>query len=89
MKKSEITLKRTQTAVGTMANQLVTTQKTMGQEHNAVPAFAAISVSHPDAAVTAVTTAVFSLAYPGKEKSTLVHLKTCLLPRAALDAGSY
>lgn len=42
MKKSEITLKRTQTAVGTMANQLVTAQKTMGQEHNAVPAFAAI-----------------------------------------------
>ena len=47
-------------------------------------------VSHPDAAVTAVTTAVFSLAYPGKDPgSTSGHLKTCLLPRAALDAGSF
>ena len=68
MKKPEITLKRRQTAVGAIANQLVTAQKTMSQEHNAVPAFAAISVSHPDAAVTAVATVVFSLAYPGKEK---------------------
>lgn len=34
MKKSKITLKRTQTAVGTMANQLVMEQKAMSQEHS-------------------------------------------------------
>ena len=47
-------------------------------------------VSHPDAAVTAVTTAFFSLAYPGKDPgSESVHLKTYLLPEASLDAGSF
>lgn len=34
MKKSKITLKRTQTAVGRMANQLVMEQKAMSQEHS-------------------------------------------------------
>ena len=34
MKKSKITLKRTQTTVGTMANQLVMEQKAVSQEHS-------------------------------------------------------
>ena len=37
-----------------------------------------------------MTTAFFSLAYPGKDPgSASVHLKTCLLPEASLDAGSF
>ena len=34
MKKSKITLKRTQTAVGRMANQLAMEQKAVSQEHS-------------------------------------------------------
>ena len=37
-----------------------------------------------------MTTAFFSLAYPEKDPgSASVHLKTCLLPEASLDAGSF
>lgn len=34
MEKTKITLKRTQTAVGMMANQLVMAQKAVSQEHS-------------------------------------------------------
>ena len=55
-----------------------------------MPAFAASPRQSSGRSGYGCDNSFFSLAYPGKDPgSASVHLKTCLLPEASLDAGSF